>query len=184
MKIGIQGSKTIIIKYEELMEMFVWDVKIINRYYKQYNYIGLPYSIVKLKKEKLGYNKNHIITQLKDFYLNEQDNIGINGVKKIFNIIEELIYKYKQNSYHILSIFERYKDFKIMQLDQCEILELYDVMKNNNLILKLINYCKIYYAKFLYTNEDKYIEKINIFLEEIKGIEKINKHIVNSLCGE
>ena len=71
-----------------------------------------------------------------------------------------------------------------MQLDQCEILELYDVMKNNNLILKLINYCKIYYAKFLYTNEDKYIEKINIFLEEIKGIEKINKHIVNSLCGE
>lgn len=103
MNIGIQGSKTIIIKYEELMEMFVWDVKIINRYYKQYNYIGLPYSIVKLKKEKLGYNKNHIITQLKDFYLNEQDNIGINGVKKIFNIIEELIYKYKQNSYHILS---------------------------------------------------------------------------------
>lgn len=67
MNIGIQGSKTIIIKYEELMEMFVWDVKIINRYYKQYNYIGLPYSIVKLKKEKLGYNKKSYYNSIKRF---------------------------------------------------------------------------------------------------------------------
>lgn len=172
---GTIGLRKDVLSFETLKSLLVEDLSRCHEKETVLKRVGLPCSILRIDRKNIVNDLQRIEQSVINYYLNTDEECGINGVCKF---AENLMARQeKQMHYEIISNLSIYKDFIFLQAQRCSTIGYVDLLPQLNEIYRLITVCKNVYARYIFTQDHYYLESFAKHMRRVICLELLNQRV-------